>query len=309
MSNPKKSLPSKKEGSPGAKEVATKEKDDIVLPITEASDQLIENYTADNIYSVYKNMDCEDKYTNSAQKVFLASATSAAVSTTMIAAKTLLGSYQTFNENNDRVNDEQEDTVIQKHIEIAYIKSSTLPEIDESKKMFLLLLVGFHKNNNLINNSIKMVSYKYNDELNEYKIGLLFSNTIDIDKFFLLLQPTITTHITHELIETYTSKDPYEYWIYPNNASVNNQSWYNLPKKSYGDLIMSSDPFLGSEPYTNYTIGKIKEEQKIKLSSITNDPMYLLAKIWYILPEINNIPVQITRPHKRNVIALFFGSI
>jgi hypothetical protein len=68
---------------------------------------------------------------------------------------------------------------------------------------------------------------------------------------------------------------------------------------------MTSDPFLGSEPYTNYTIGKITAEQQIKLASITNDPMYLLTTLWYILPEINNIPAQITRDNKRNVIVLF----
>jgi len=79
-------------------------------------------------------------------------------------------------------------TVIQTHIEITYTKNSTLSEIDESKKHFLLLLAGFHKNTNLTNNYIKMVSYKYNDDSNEYTIGLLVSNTAVIDNLVLLLQ-------------------------------------------------------------------------------------------------------------------------
>ena len=196
-------------------------------------------------------------------------------------------------------------TVIQTHIEITYIKNSTLYEIDESKKNFLLLLTGFHKNNNLTNNYIKMVSYKYNDDLSEYTIGLLICNMAVIDNLVLLLQTTLTTIINHQVIDNYNITDPYEYWIYPNNTSVTNQTWYNLPKESYGEIMMASDPFLGSDPHTNYTIGKITPDQLSKLTSITNDPMYLLPTLWYILPEINNIPVQITRPNQRNVIVLF----
>jgi len=142
-------------------------------------------------------------------------------------------------------------TVIQTHIEITYTKNSTLSEIDESKKHFLLLLAGFHKNTNLTNNYIKMVSYKYNDDSNEYTIGLLVSNTAVIDNLVLLLQTTLTTIINHQVIDTYNITDPYDYWIYPNNTSVTNQTWYNLPKESYGETMMASDPFLGSDPHSN----------------------------------------------------------
>ena len=78
MSNPKKFLPSKK-GVISSTEDSVREnridgKVTSLVPtvkINESLDQFTENCTADNIYSVYKNMDCEDKYTNSAQKYFL----------------------------------------------------------------------------------------------------------------------------------------------------------------------------------------------------------------------------------------------
>ena len=64
--------------------------------ITQAADKLIENATADNMYSVYKIMDCDDEYTTGSQKVFLAAATATTISTVMVATKALLGSYHTF---------------------------------------------------------------------------------------------------------------------------------------------------------------------------------------------------------------------
>ena len=73
--------------------------------ITQAADQLIENATADNMYSVYKIMDCDDEYTTGSQKVFLAAATATTISTVMVATKALLGSYHTFNGLTDRVNE------------------------------------------------------------------------------------------------------------------------------------------------------------------------------------------------------------
>jgi len=66
---------------------------------------LIENATADNMYSVYKIMDCDDEYTTGSQKVFLAAATATTISTVMVATKALLGSYHTFNGLTDRVNE------------------------------------------------------------------------------------------------------------------------------------------------------------------------------------------------------------
>ena len=80
----------------------------LILPteqITHAADQLIENATADNMYSVYKIMDCDDEYTTGSQKVFLAAATATTISTVMVATKALLGSYHTFNGLTDRVNE------------------------------------------------------------------------------------------------------------------------------------------------------------------------------------------------------------
>ena len=73
--------------------------------ITQAADKLIENATADNMYSVYKIMDCDDEYTTGSQKVFLAAATATTISTVMVATKALLGSYHTFNGLTDRVNE------------------------------------------------------------------------------------------------------------------------------------------------------------------------------------------------------------
>ncbi len=105
MSNPKKNLATR---SDVVCENKPEERVALALPTTqiaEAADQLIENVTADNMYSVYKIMDCEDKYTNASQKVFLAAATATTVSTAMIATKALLGSYHTFNALTDRVNE------------------------------------------------------------------------------------------------------------------------------------------------------------------------------------------------------------
>jgi hypothetical protein len=75
MSNPKKFLGTSNDV---VCENKPEERVALALPTTqiaEAADQLIENCTADNMYSVYKIMDCEDKYTNASQKVFLAAAT------------------------------------------------------------------------------------------------------------------------------------------------------------------------------------------------------------------------------------------
>jgi hypothetical protein len=78
---------------------------DPIADITEAADQMLDNFTAENMHSVYKIMDCKDKYTTPVQKVLLAAATTTVVSTALVGAKALIGSYHTFNALTDRVNE------------------------------------------------------------------------------------------------------------------------------------------------------------------------------------------------------------
>jgi hypothetical protein len=99
--------------------------------VVHAADQMLDNFTAENMHSVYKIMDCKDQYTTPAQKVLLAAATTTAVSTVLVGAKALIGSYETFNELTDSVK------MLEKKLDIADDKLDDCKDDLEEKSVAL----------------------------------------------------------------------------------------------------------------------------------------------------------------------------